>query len=58
MKTSKLNIHTLETVGITKDFYGVRAVDNLSIKVENGKVTALIGPNGSGKTTLLNMLSG
>jgi ABC-type branched-subunit amino acid transport system ATPase component len=48
----------LETRQITKTFGGVRAVDELSISVERGKITALVGPNGSGKTTLINVLSG
>ena len=48
----------LETRQLTKAFGGVRAVDDLSVQVEPGVVTALVGPNGSGKTTLVNLLSG
>lgn len=48
----------LETISIKKYFGGVHAVDNVSIKFEQGKITGLIGPNGSGKTTLINILSG
>ena len=48
----------LETQGLTKDFRGFRAVDNVDLRVEEGAVHALVGPNGAGKTTLFNMLTG
>ena len=48
----------LEVENLTKRFGGVTAVDGCSFTVDEGTVTALIGPNGSGKTTLLNALSG
>jgi neutral amino acid transport system ATP-binding protein len=48
----------LETVSLTKHFGGVTAVDNCSLMVEVGTITALIGPNGSGKTTAFNLITG
>lgn len=48
----------LETVGLTKTFGGLTAVDGVDLQVEEREIRALIGPNGSGKTTLLNCISG
>ena len=47
----------LETRGLTKEFKGFVAVDNVSIKVRRGAIHALIGPNGAGKTTFFNLLT-
>ena len=49
---------SLETRGLTKDFHGFRAVDQVDLKVQAGTVHALVGPNGAGKTTLFNLLTG
>ena len=48
----------LEAKGLCKRFGGVRAVDDLSLYVREGTITALIGPNGSGKTTAFNLVDG
>jgi ABC-2 type transport system ATP-binding protein len=48
----------VEACGLTKQFGGVRAVDDLSFSVERGSVTGFLGPNGAGKTTTLRMLLG
>ncbi len=48
----------LEVKGVTKAFGGVKALNNASLTVTSGKITALIGPNGSGKSTLFEIISG
>ncbi|TIT34873.1 MAG: ABC transporter ATP-binding protein, partial [Mesorhizobium sp.] len=47
----------LEAVGLTKEFKGFVAVNNVDLTVERGSIHALIGPNGAGKTTLFNLLT-
>lgn len=48
----------LKIEGLTKQFGGLTAVNNVSFEVKTGQVLALIGPNGAGKTTCFNMIAG
>ncbi|WP_328844099.1 ABC transporter ATP-binding protein [Streptomyces sp. NBC_00258] len=49
---------SLATVGLTKTFGGVAALDGATVSFRHGKVNSLIGPNGSGKTTYFNCVTG
>jgi branched-chain amino acid transport system ATP-binding protein/neutral amino acid transport system ATP-binding protein len=48
----------LDVRGLSRGFYGIRALDGVDLAVEAGTITGLIGPNGAGKTTLFNCVSG
>lgn len=48
----------LKIENTSKRFGGVRALAGVSLEIEEGKLTSLIGPNGSGKTTLFNLITG
>jgi branched-chain amino acid transport system permease protein len=48
----------LEVDGLSKHFRGVKALDRVSLTVEEGEIRGIVGPNGSGKTTLFNTVSG
>jgi branched-chain amino acid transport system ATP-binding protein len=48
----------LETKDLSAKFGGLRAVENVSISVEEATVVGLIGPNGAGKTTFVNLVTG
>lgn len=48
----------IEVMKASKSFGNVRALNKVSLKAGNGKITCLLGPNGAGKTTLLRMLLG
>jgi putative multiple sugar transport system ATP-binding protein len=53
-----MNVPILEMKHITKEFPGVKALDNVSFKVENKQIHCLVGENGAGKSTLMKVLSG
>ena len=48
----------LETVGLTKKFGGLVAVDDLSFSLRDREILGIIGPNGAGKTTVFNLITG
>jgi D-xylose transport system ATP-binding protein len=50
--------YILEMVHITKEFPGVKALDDVTFKVKKGEIHALVGENGAGKSTLMKILSG
>ena len=55
---STVSTPVLELENITMQFGGVVAINNLSLKVNQGEIVALIGPNGAGKTTAFNCITG
>lgn len=50
--------YILEVTGLTKEFPGVRALDDVNFQVRKGEIHCLCGENGAGKSTLMNLISG
>lgn len=53
-----MNGMVLETHNLSKAFFGIAAVKNVSIKIAQGEILGLIGQNGAGKSTLMNLVGG
>lgn len=50
-------MNAIETKGLTKEYDGLAAVDEVNLEIKKGELFGLLGPNGAGKTTLVHMLS-
>lgn len=50
--------YVIEMIGITKDFPGIRANDDITLRLIRGEIHALLGENGAGKSTLMSVLFG
>jgi len=48
----------LEVRGVTKSFFGVKALRGVDLRLKQGEVLALLGENGAGKSTLIKVLAG
>ena len=48
----------LEVQNLSKSFYGTKAVDDITFRVESGEILGFLGPNGAGKTTTMRMITG
>jgi len=55
--SNKRNV-VLEVKGISKHFGGIKAVDNIDLKLYEGEIIAIVGDNGAGKSTLIKIISG
>jgi ABC-2 type transport system ATP-binding protein len=57
-KSGNGSVHIVQTQGLTKEFNGEFAVNNLTFDVPRGQIFGLIGPSGCGKTTTVRLLTG
>jgi len=52
------NVLLLEVKNLSKNFGGLKAVDNINFKLYSGEILSILGENGAGKSTLIKMISG
>ena len=53
-----MNEYVIEMLNITKEFPGIRANDDITLRLRRGEIHALLGENGAGKSTLMSVLFG
>src|SRR5699024_988487 len=58
LKEAVMADYILEMENITKDFSGVKALNDVNLKVKRGEIHSICGENGAGKSTLMKVLSG
>ena len=50
--------YILNISNLSKNFGGLLAINNCTLRIKRGSITGIIGPNGSGKSTLFNIIAG
>lgn len=50
--------YVMECKDLSKSYGSIKALDNITVNIERGKITGILGPNGSGKTTLIKIVNG
>jgi branched-chain amino acid transport system ATP-binding protein len=58
MNTSGENYPVLDVIALSKSFSGIRALNEVTCRLEEGRIISMIGPNGAGKSTFINVITG